>query len=215
MIANRTAVRMALFGVIVTATGCGNPASTTVKPNATGPAAPVTKTTQSVWEPDPNRMEQLTQTATFDQYQLSVSKEFAADAPKTAGAMKIFSWKGQGAADLPPPVLIAVIASDKKMVDEAKKNMRQALTNFSAGMTNPSGVKITKREETETGSLAGIGFSRFKWSGATTAGLPVSGLAYGGVEEPNAVMVLAINFGPNADAANKLIESAIATLKRK
>jgi hypothetical protein len=169
----------------------------------------------SPWQPDPGRADELTQTVTFDKYQMSLPKGYAADPPKSAGSMKVFSWKGPAPADLPPPVLIATVTADKKLVEEAKKNMRQTLVNYSAGTTTSSGIKIAKRGPTETGSLAGIEFSRFTWSGTTAAGVAVSGLAYGGIDEPNAVILLAINFGPNTAGADRLSEAAIATLRRQ
>ena len=45
--------------------------------------------------------------------------------------------------------------------------------------------------------------------------ISVAGLVYGTVDDTGVVTILAMNFGPDADAANQLLETAVATFRKR
>jgi len=203
----------AMFAAAVAITGCTKSGNKPGVP-AAGPAAATTP--RSVWEPDPARAGELTQMVTFDRYQMSLPKDFAAE--KLTGVppkdIQVFVWKAPAAGDRPPLVLISTIMAGKAAVAEAKKNMRQALVNWSAGMANSSGIKIAKRGATETGTISGLAFSRFKWTGTTADGGPANGMAYGTVDDAQALLLMPISFQQNPETDMRLMEAVLATLHK-
>jgi hypothetical protein len=202
--------------------GCrreSSPASGASRPDTAGPGlAPSdgTKPDQSVWTPDPNLVSQLKQTGDVGDYRLSLPPEFTAvAAPGVPGNIKSATWKGKAGAGELPAILSVVVIPEERAVNEARMNMRQFLVNFSAGVTDTSGVQISTRDRTESGALGGIAFSRFRWSGATADRTAVRGLAYGAVDEGRVIAIIAMNFGVNAETENKRMETAIATFKKR
>jgi hypothetical protein len=159
---------------------------------------------------------QLTQPVSFGTYQISLPREFTFLPPKgqTPADLKMFAWQGPAAPGEPPPLLFVGILSDKKILEDAKKNMRQVLVNYSAGLTDSIGAHIAGRGATETGSLDGIGWTRFQWSGATTSQVPAAGFAYGAIDDASVIAIIPINFGADAGARSMLMESIIATFKK-
>jgi hypothetical protein len=203
---------LAVWVAIVSAAGCTSKKDAPSMSPAAGPAAKQ----RSVWEPDPDRAKELSQSASLDKYELSLPKGF--EPQPLAGAppkgTRLVFWKGQAAGDRPPIVLIAMVMSSDAEVAEAKQNMRQALVNFSGGMANTSGIKIDKRGATDTGTIAGLAFSRFKWTGTTQDGGPANGMAYGAIDGPQVVLFLPMTFEANPDHDMRLMEAAMASLHR-
>jgi hypothetical protein len=198
-----------LLGAGLAVIGCGKADGT--KPN--GPNAPLAKT-NSVWEPDPGWASEMSQTLTFDRYQISAPKSLKAvpEATQTVGSLHVFTWRIESGADLPKALLSATIADDKKMVDEARNNMKQTLINFTAGSTRPLNIEVKRESDVETGSLSGIPFSRFKWRGD---GQPSRGLSYGGVNGDQAILFVVICFGQDSEATQGLMQAVLATLKKQ
>jgi hypothetical protein len=176
------------------------------------------KSDQSVWTPDPDLAKQLKQTGEVGDYRLSVPVQFTAvELPvKMPANMTAATWMGKAKPGELPPLLSVIVTSDQQMVNEATQNMRQSLVNFSAGWSSTSGIQITTRERTESGALGGIPFSRFRWSGTKTDdGTVVRGVVYGAVDNGRSIAIIGMNFGPNADTENKLLETAIATFRKR
>jgi hypothetical protein len=200
-----------VFVAAIVAIGCSPSSNSSPSPQPkAGPNAP-----QSVWDPNPSRAAELTQAVTIDKYHLSLPKDFTAEkldaVPK---GMKLFAWTGPVHGERPSIAFIAAIMSGKAEVAEAKKNMRQALVNFSGGMTDSSGIKIAKRGVTETGSLGGMPFSRFKWTGTGADQAPMNGMAYGGISDEQAILLLPMTSAANPESDMKLMEAVVATLKK-
>jgi hypothetical protein len=193
-----------------TALGCNK--TDPAKPTAAAAGQPPAKT-NSVWEPDPGWAGELTQSLTFDKYQVSAPKGLVAvpDATKTVGAFHVFTWKIDTGPGVPGVLLSVTITDDKKTVAEARRNMKQALVNFTAGSTDPLGIKARRMTEVETGTLAGIPFSRYTWKGT---GRDSQGLSYGGLDGDRNIMILAICFGSDAKADLAQMQAVIATLKK-
>jgi hypothetical protein len=192
--------------VLMCAAGCGRSPSGDTKPD------------QAVWTPDPDLVKQLKQTGEVGDYQLSVPLQFTAvELPvKMPANMKSATWMGKAKPGELPALLTVIVTSDQQMVNEARQNMRQSLVNFSAGWSDTSGIQITTRERTESGALGGIPFSRFRWSGTKTDdGTAVRGIVYGAVDNGRSIAIIGMNFGPSADTANKLLETAIATFRKR
>jgi hypothetical protein len=202
-----------LAATLVVTAGCSKSDNTAVKTNATnGPVAP-----RSVWDPDPARAGEFTQTLPFDKYQLTAPKSLVADpdGTKRDGAMSHFTWAINSGTDIPKVVLIATVTEDKKLVGEAQKNMKQTLINYTASMTNPYGLEPRRTTEPETGSLSGIPFTRYKWNAATKTGTRLEGLSYGGVDSGRAVLFVVLGFGDDADTNLALTQAVLATLKKQ
>lgn len=193
--------RLLLAAAILTATGCSNSA----KPDG------------SAWTPDPKLVDQLKRTGEIGAYGLSLPHEFTAlEVPRgLPGNMKMASWKGPARPDAAPGSLIVALLPDDKAVAEASKNMRQFLVNFSAGVTDSGGTKIVTRGPTESGTLGGIGFSRFGWSGSGPGGSAAQGFAYGAIDNGQVIAFVVQNFGASAATENKLLEAALATFKKR
>jgi hypothetical protein len=193
-----------LAAAVMYAAGCGNSSSRD------------TKSEESVWTPDPRLVSQLKQTGEVGDYRLSLPPEFTAvEVPRRLpGNMKMATWKGKARAGEALASLSVALVSDERAANEAR-NMRQFLVNYSAGVTETVGIKISRREVTETGELGGIGFSRFRWSGTTPDGTAVRGLVYGAIDKGQVIAIIAMNFGASAETENKLMEAAIATFKRR
>jgi hypothetical protein len=170
-----------------------------------------------VWTPDPKLATQLKQRGEVGKYHILLPPDFTLS-PKVGvvpANMQLAIWMGKIIDNKPPPFLSFAIFSDQKMAKEAKANMRQTLVNYSAGYADPMGIQIATREKTETGSLDGMAFSRFKWTGMSKDRTPVRGLAYGAVNNDEAISLLAIGFGTNAEKDIVLLQTIIATLKKQ
>ena len=77
------------------------------------------------------------------------------------------------------------------------------------------GIRIARRDSTETGLLDGITFSRLAWSGATKDGTPAFGLTYGAIDDARVIMINAIGFGADWQRQKGLMEGIVATFKRR
>ena len=194
-----------LTAAILFAVGCGKGSSDQKKLDS------------SAKKIDSGLMNQLKQTGTVGDYQLSLPEDYTfVEDPKSATRkFKMATWKGRVKEGDIPSLLSLAILTDSRTVNEAGKNMRQMLVNFSAGMTDGAGIQITKREQTETGNWGSMQYSRFLWSGSLADGTVVKGMAYGAIDNGQVVAVIGENFGTNADSANQLLEAAISTLKKK
>ena len=173
--------------------------------------------TQPVWVPNPSLVSRLTKTETLGKYQISLPKEFV-NVPtnrKVPDTLKLYSWKSLHASGNISAALSVMVSSDAKQVADAKKNMRQVLVNVSAGMTDAMGVSIGRREKTETGLLNEFAFSRFKWSGTTIDGGPVSGLIYGALDGESSIVINAMAVGEDARTQGPMLESIVATFKKR
>jgi hypothetical protein len=200
-----------LLSVAATA-GCSKAEGTAANPNA-GKTPPAK--TNSIWEPDPGWANELTQTITFDKYQLSAPKYLKADKTGVpAGAMTIYSWKIDSGMDVPATVLTVAVTSDKKMVAEAQKDMRKSVFGFTGGMTKQWGLQYNPPSAPETGSLGGIPFTRIKWH-ANSQTIAADGLSYGAIDGDNAVMIVAASLGQDSITRTTLMQAVIATFKKQ
>jgi hypothetical protein len=205
-----------ILAAAVVVIGCNQPDAPALNPIPGKPPAQTCKP-ESVWEPDPKLMARLSEPVTFDSYQMTVPKDFVRVewSSKKPDPINVFSWRGPPGEDFRPPALVVMVDSGKKAVEESKQDLRKALVNYTAGMANTWAGVVIKREQAETGTLGGIEFARLKWSGATREGIRVSGLVYAGVDDARAINIMAVNFGPHSDEANKVMEAAVTTFKRQ
>src|SRR6059058_3722408 len=111
---------------VLAAAGCSKSDSTAMNTSASKP--PPAKT-HSVWQPDPGWASELTQTLTFDKYQLSAPKYLHAvpEATKTAGTLNLFTWRIESGTEVPKAVLTAAISDDKQLLAESKSNMTKSM----------------------------------------------------------------------------------------
>lgn len=168
---------------------------------------------ESIWKVDASIMKQLTQTVKVGDYQLSLPANYTGGENRRAPAgFRSAAWKGIAQDGKQPGLVIFTIMSDST---EAKANMRQALVNFSAGVTDSMGVTITTRAKTETGTIAGLSFSRFTWTASTKNQLEVKGIVYGTIDNGKVISFIVMGFEPDASAQNKWHESIVATLRKR
>jgi hypothetical protein len=125
------------------------------------------------------------------------------------------AWVAKTAGGEPAGIVSLGVFSDAQMLGEANKNMRQTLVNFSAGVADTSGIKITSRGPTETGLVNGLRFTRFAFSGTTPNRADMRGLVYGAVDENRVVAIVGMGFGTTAEVESKRLESVIATTKKR
>jgi hypothetical protein len=186
--------------------------------NHVGAAQPSVAKQRSAWKPDPAWAAELTETLSFDKYQLSAPKYLKADpaATKSAGPMNVFTWKIDSGSDLPRALLVATTTQDPKMVGEAKANIKRAMVNFTAGMIQPLGFGARRTADLETGSLAGMSFSRYPWEGTNRKTRTIGqGLTYGGVDGDRSILFVALCNGPNPAGDVEMTEAVLATLRKQ
>lgn len=206
-------------GLAVLLVGCGkpdSPAPVPVQQNASQP--PVKPPSAYIWEPNPTWLPQMTQTGDLGKYQVSLMKDFTPMEvpPKLPDNIKIYIWKGvpeEGQA--PPLVTFTVFSDNKQILNEAKQGMRKMLVNVTAGMTDTAGIMGARPGGLETGSIGGIDFSRAKWSGQTKDNVKVEGISYAAIDGSNVITIIAMSNGKDAEKSNRVLETTIATLKRK
>lgn len=204
-------------GALVLMAGCNKSEDTSKPlPKQVVGVQPAKPPSAYVWEPNPTWLPQLTQTADLGDYRVSLMKDFAPIEiqRKLPANMKVFSWHGVPEDGKLPPVVNFTIWKDDKMLAEAK-NMRKMLINFTAGTTDSAGITTTKPGALEKGTIGGIEFSQAKWIGQTSDRVEVKGMTYGAIDGPNVIAIIAMSFGKDAEQANHLLASMIATLKKK
>lgn len=206
-----------LVGMFALVVGCsGKPDEGTTKPSNQEKSAGRNDSSQGVWTPNPDFVKVLTKKETFGTYSILLPNDFTSNAqPSLLPSLQSFSWKGPSREGGPPSIFVVTIFSNPKAVADATKNMRQFLVNYSAGLTDESGVNIARREATETGALDGIAFSRFRWTGTAKNQQTAQGFAYGGIDGNKLITVVTFSVGGDGEATNKLLESIVATLKRQ
>lgn len=226
---NLTLPRVIMTALLACTAGCSGSStseSKVTKPTvAKGPERPAVTAApakenegkSTAWMPDKDLMSQLKQTGEVADYQLLLPADLAKidTTGKAIPKMALGMWLRKPTETKPPAVISVSIFADEKMVAEAKKNVRQAMVNFSAGFTNSMGVKIQNRGKTESGDINGIPFSRLAWTGVGQDGSPVQGLAYCGIDNGSVITINALGYGPDALKESKLHEAAIATIKKK
>lgn len=199
--------------------GCSKaPPSPTPAAAKPGPATPVAqKATPNAakrppWAVDRYLADRLTQSGSFGDYELQLPSDFKPlPTPKSPGAQTV--WRGPDDEEHLTLLIAKVMPDANKFGDLS--DMRQFLVDFSAGVTDPLSVKIQKRGPTETGELAGLKFSRFTWTGRAASGLPASGAAYAAVHDNELVTFVLVAAGTATEDSLKLMESSVASLKKK
>ena len=198
--------------LIATLTGCSK-APTSPTPAKPAAATPAKKpAAEAPWAVAPDLAGRLTQAVSFGNYQLQIPTDYK---PLPTGATSETSkvWRGPDDAEHFTVLIANNLRGKSKIADP--NAMRQFLVDFSAGVTDPLSVRIQKRGPTETGELAGLKFSRFTWTGRADTGLPATGTAYAAIDGEDLVTFVLIAAGqPNGDPV-PLMESAVATLKKK
>jgi len=165
---------------------------------------------------DAGAPKQLKKVATLGNYQFSLPADYTGgEAGGTPPGMRSAAWKGAAKAGEQPGIVLFTLFSDAASVKEGGQNMRQSLVNFSAGVTDSMGIKITTREKTEVGRIAGLTFTRFKWAGTTNNQLEVQGINYGVIDNGKVINFIVMGFGSQADSQNKWHESMVATFKKR
>lgn len=195
--------------------GCGKSDDDSKEQEPAKEARLENKPPQAIWKPDPALAGELTQQGNLGKWRIMLPKEFTLmpPGPNVPPDVKSYFWKGQSTADVPPPMFVVMVFSDKETVEEGKRSMRQSLVNVSAGITDSVGIVIGSRERTETGSLDGIEFTRFKWFGTTKNHIGVTGLVYGAIDDSTAIVIITMNCGTDARKGSTLMETIIATFK--
>jgi hypothetical protein len=182
---------------------------------------------RSAWTPDPKLVDQLKLRDEVGDYQLLLPSEFEAlqidfvpdkfiNQGILLGNTEISCWFNYETGKHEPEGFIEVIVSaDPKVVSQANKDMVQSLEDFSAGFTQGGRIRISSRQKMETGTVNGIEFSRFKWSGSTTQPDHAHGLVCGAIDNGQVIAILAMTSGPSAEADIRLLETSIATFKKR
>jgi hypothetical protein len=170
-----------------------------------------------VWKPNPELVGQLTQSVDVDMYQILLAKDFISAGTKTLrdnGTQ--YGWKRQSGEKDGAAVLTIEIIADKKIADETK-DLQNALVSYWHGMFGASKIiDNAKPGEAEMGSINGITFCRFKWSGSSKIDqTQVKGLAYGAIDGDKVILVVGMNFGADAENSRQLMEATLATFKKK
>jgi hypothetical protein len=182
-----------------------------------GHESPGDKAKNVNWKPNPELVGQLTQSATLDRYQISLPRDFTfAGSKKRPGNVEQFVWQRPAGAQGGAAILSIDIVSDKKNAT-ATKDLRNALVSYWGGMFEASKmIDNPKRNEPEAGSINGISFYRFTWSGSMKLNqAPVKGLAYGAIDGDNVILCVGMNIGEDAEKGRQLMETVLATFKKK
>lgn len=207
-----------LLGALSFVTGCGKSDDESDKSLPKTGSVPVIKHAFTDWEPNPEWRPLMTQTVDAGPYQFSLTNEFQPVEPsrKVPESMKLFVWKGHSKDGSPPPVLtVAVWLRDPRLLGEATKDLRRLLMDFTAGNTDSMGINRSGFPALQTGPIGGIEFSRARWIGMNKDRVKVAGATYGAVDGTNLIAIIALGFGPDADASLKMLESFITSLKKK
>lgn len=173
----------------------------------------------SGWTPDPALVSLLKVPGDAAGYRLNLPADYepidTPAPPIPGGKIKIVSWRSKITKIGDVPALVAVtVFNDPQALKEATANMQQMLVSFATGVTTTAGIKVAAREKPETGVLDGITFTRFRWSGTKDANA-ARGTVYGGIDNGRVITIALVSFGVKAESESKLLESAIATLKRQ
>lgn len=219
---NAFAVCLALIassGAALPLVGCSksaSPPAASNQPKVSPP--PVKPPSDYIWEPNPTWLPQMTQIGDLGKYQVSLMKDFVPVDSKRQlpDNTKIYSWKGVAeGGQLQPIVTFTIWKDDKKILAEAKEDMRKMLVNFTKGTANTAGFRVASVGGLDKGTLGGIDFGRSKWLGITRDNVTVDGITYGAVDGSTVIAIIAISFGNGAEKSSRLLETTIATFKRK
>jgi LSD1 subclass zinc finger protein len=171
---------------------------------------------QSAWTPDPSLVKELTQKGEVARYQILLPPRFFLipnnAAPPTG--LEIAGWSSKSPEGLSTAIVSIMVSSSGSSISDAKKDMRQALVNTSAGYTDGMQIKISTRGPTEEGLVNGIEFSRFKFTAEAPNQTTAQGLVYGAIDSGRLVVVIGMGFGDLANSERQLLESVVATLKK-
>jgi hypothetical protein len=208
----------AMVGCWALLVGCSKSDRPAVMPAEQPVNQPPVKPPIQIWEPDPTWLPQLIQTGDMGKYQVSLMKGFTPIEvpPNLPANMKLYIWQGVAEEGRASPVVTFTIYDDnKQMLKEAKQGMRKMLAAITSGTTAVAGITGARPRELETGSIGGLEFSRAKWSGQTKNGLKVEGISYAAIDDPNVLTIIATSSGKDAEQSSRMLESIIATLKKK
>jgi hypothetical protein len=169
----------------------------------------------SIWKPDPDILGHLTQSVDADTYQLSVPTDFTFSGSKLlpSGGQQ-FAW-GRKAVGGGSALVVSIFS--EKTEAERTKDMANGLASFWHGMFETTKtIENAKRDEVETGSINGVRFCRFTWNGSMKPNLlPVRGLAYGTLDSDSFIAIIGFGIGEEAEKNRQLLDSVIATFKKK
>lgn len=170
----------------------------------------------TVWTPDANLVGQLTQKAEVDGYQISLPQAVTTLPPpgNLPDSIKIGTWVANSGG-APTGIVSLTVISDAQTVAEAGRNMRQTLDGLTTGFASTSKFKIASRGPTETGLVNGLRFTRFSITGTGSNQVDLRGFVYGAVDGERFVTIVATGFGPTAEGETRLLESVIATIKKR
>lgn len=165
-------------------------------------------------------MNELKQKGQFEDYEILLPQKYASmPLPPTPAGIKTGGWTANNGPQL-PSVLSITQFSSPQFTSESRKDMRQALVNYSAGFVDAfgkkvGGITIAERGPTESGKVNGIQFTRFVFKGTGPNRIDMRGAAYGMIDGDHAVMIMVMSFGATAESEVHLLESAMATFNKQ
>lgn len=201
------AAAVCLIGLLALPAGC-NRATDTAKTDDQPPPGPPP-------QDDDGLAARLTQTGQFGRYSLSLPPDYAAVPMQDRPQLELAAWSAKAADGRPVGVVSAAVFSDPKLVADAGKGMRQTLVNYSAGVTDSSGCKITARGPTRTNTAGGLDVTRFAFEGTGPDGTPMKGVTFGAIDGDRVVTAVAAGFGDAAAEQARLFEDVADSLRKK
>jgi hypothetical protein len=217
LLRNRVLKSIAFAAAITCLPGCGGDEKSAPKAGGS-PSAPVVK--GGPWSMDSSLAADLKQDGSIGAYSFklpSTLKPADLSKAKIPDNMQIATWSNLAGPEGPKveDLSVTILKDDGKLSAEVKKNARQFLIDFSAGALRPQGINISQRSQLEEGKLAGIDFKRITFSGTSQGGGNVYGAAYVGLDDENAVMIIAFNQPQGGNGSfNRKLEAAVASLKK-
>jgi hypothetical protein len=167
---------------------------------------------RSTWTPDPALAGQLTHTGGVAPYSFLLPTQFKAfkyrDAP---GGPRSAFFTGNKVPGRHLDFFSIAVINNKNMLEEGKKNPRQALVDHAAAFESFARFRIDDRGVTENGVLDRVQFYRFQLSGVALDKTPVKGWVYVAFNDNDIIMIFALADGTGTAETLKLLESSIAT----
>jgi hypothetical protein len=175
-------------------------------PRAPQPAGPE-------WRPDPDQLVRLDSPTVCGSFQIRPPRGYTLQRRRMPSS-ELFQWKGAPRPDGTFPQLLAVLVplpagGENVSVDQIFDPVVDRFKKEQAGIF--STWMATGKEQ---GQINGIAFMRTRIRGSTTAGAPMSGFIYMGIDNAHAIFVVSEDIAPYDREALPLSEASTLTLRR-